>query len=83
MIYKPEIASDIWSKILKHKWILSEELGRDVGLRTSCIDFLENTDQAADGYFTQQRKATLREMGAQSDQGLIFFVRSYWFFDLG
>lgn len=69
MIYEPEIASDVWSKILKHKWILSEELGRDVGLRTSCIDFLENTDQAADEYFTQQRKATLREMGAQTISG--------------
>jgi SpoVK/Ycf46/Vps4 family AAA+-type ATPase len=66
MIYEPEIASDIWTKILKHKWILSEKLGRDVGLRTSCIDLLENTDQAADEYFTQQRKDTLLEMGAQT-----------------
>jgi SpoVK/Ycf46/Vps4 family AAA+-type ATPase len=69
MIYEPEIASDVWSKILKHKWILSEELGRDVGLRTSCIDFLENSNQAADEYFTQQRKTTLREMGAQTISG--------------
>lgn len=66
MIYEPEIASNIWSKILKHKGILSGELGRDVGLRTSCIDYLENTNQAIDEYFTQQRNATLREMGAQT-----------------
>ncbi|WP_228644878.1 ATP-binding protein [Desulfomicrobium baculatum] len=66
MMYEPEIASDIWLKILKHKWILSEKLGRDVGVRTSCIDFLENTDQAVDEYFTQRRKDTLREMGAQT-----------------
>ena len=66
MIYESEIASDIWSNILKHKWILSEKLGRDVGLRTSCIDFLENTEKSADEYFTQQRKDTLQEMGAQT-----------------
>jgi SpoVK/Ycf46/Vps4 family AAA+-type ATPase len=66
MLYEPEIASDVWSKILKHKWILSEKLGRDVGLRTSCIDFLENIDQCTDEYFTQQRKYTLSVMGAQT-----------------
>ena len=39
--FEPDIATDLWSKILKHKWLLSEKLGRDVGLRTACIDFLE------------------------------------------
>ena len=43
---EPEIAVDLWTKILKHKWLLSEQLHRDVGVRTACIDLLENTDQA-------------------------------------
>ncbi len=64
--YESEIACDIWSKILKHKWILSEKLERDVGLRTSCIDFLENIYQCNDEYFTPQHKYTLSVMGAQS-----------------
>ena len=64
-MYEPEIASDLWLKILKHKWILSEKIGRDVGIRTACIDFLENMDQVPDEYFTQQRKNTLNELGAQ------------------
>jgi transitional endoplasmic reticulum ATPase len=40
--FEPEIAQDLWSKILQHKWLLSEKVGRDVGFRTACIDFLEN-----------------------------------------
>ncbi len=36
----PDIAADLWQKILQHKWLMSEKLGRDVGLRTACIDFL-------------------------------------------
>jgi SpoVK/Ycf46/Vps4 family AAA+-type ATPase len=64
--FEPDIAADLWSKILKHKWLLSEKLGRDVGLRTACIDFLENMDQAPDEYATYQRSNILNEMGAQN-----------------
>ena len=49
--FDPDIAADIWPKILQHKWLMSEKLGRDVGLRTACIDFLENTDQALKEYY--------------------------------
>ena len=64
--FEPAIAADFWSSILKHKWFLSEKLGRDVGLRTACIDFLENIEQAPDEYLTHQRKTILDEMGAQT-----------------
>jgi SpoVK/Ycf46/Vps4 family AAA+-type ATPase len=64
--FEPDIAVDLWSKILKHKWLLSEKLGRDVGLRTACIDFLENMEQATDEYLTYQQKNILSEMGAQT-----------------
>jgi hypothetical protein len=33
----PKVAEDLWSKILQHKWVLSEKLGRDVGT-TRCGD---------------------------------------------
>lgn len=64
--YESDIAADLWSKILKHKWLLSEKLGRDVGLRTACIDFLENMEQAPEEYITYQRIKILNEMGAQT-----------------
>jgi len=63
--FDPEIATDIWAKILQHKWLMSEKLGRDVGLRTACIDFLENMDQALKEYMDYERQDILSEMGAQ------------------
>ncbi len=63
--FDPDIAADLWTKILQHKWLLSEKLGRDVGLRTACIDFLENMDQALKEYMDYKRKDILTEMGAQ------------------
>ncbi len=63
--FDPETAADLWQQILQHKWLMSEKLGRDVGLRTSCIDFLENMDQALKEYLDYKRKDILVEMGAQ------------------
>jgi len=64
--FEPDISADLWSKILKHKWLLSEKLGRDVGFRIACIDFLENVQQALDEYMTYKRTDILNEMGAQT-----------------
>jgi len=63
--FDPDIAADLWSKILQHKWLMSEKLGRDVGLRTACIDFLENMEQALKEYMDYKRKDILTELGAQ------------------
>jgi SpoVK/Ycf46/Vps4 family AAA+-type ATPase len=64
--FEPDIAADLWPKILKHKWLLSEKLGRDVGFRIACIDFLENMEQALAEYMTYKRRDLLNEMGAQT-----------------
>ncbi len=63
--FDPDIAADVWPKILQHKWLMSEKLGRDVGLRTACIDFLENMEQALKEYMEYRRKDILAEMGAR------------------
>jgi len=64
--FEPEIAANLWSQILNHKWLLSEKVGRDVGFRTAGIDFLENMEQAPDEYKTYKDKDILNEMGAQT-----------------
>jgi SpoVK/Ycf46/Vps4 family AAA+-type ATPase len=64
--FEPEVAADLWPKIIKHKWLLSEKLGRDVGLRIACIDFLENIEQALAEYMIYKRTDILNEMGAQT-----------------
>lgn len=63
--FEADIAADLWPKILQHKWLMSEKLGRDVGLRTACVDFIENTEQALKEYMDYKRKDILAEMGAQ------------------
>ena len=45
---------------------MSEKLGRDVGLRVACIDFLENMEQADKEYLAYKKQDVLDEMGAQS-----------------
>lgn len=64
--FEPAIAQDLWGKILQHKWLLSEKVGRDVGFRTACIDFLENMEQAVVEYTNYKRRDLLKEMGAQT-----------------
>lgn len=70
--HDPSVASNLWSKIIKHKWLLSEKLGRDVGAWTACIDFLENIENASDEYIAYQQQSILIELGAQ------VFGRELW-----
>jgi transitional endoplasmic reticulum ATPase len=62
--FEPEDAGDLWPRILQHKWLMSEKLGRDVGLRVACIDFLENMEQAREEYNAYKQQDLLKEMGA-------------------
>ncbi|MDT5158203.1 MAG: transitional endoplasmic reticulum ATPase [Acidobacteriota bacterium] len=38
----PTEARAEWTRMLEHKWFVSERLGRDVGLRVAAIDYFEN-----------------------------------------
>ena len=31
-----------WPRVLEHKWLVSERLGRDVGLRVAALDYFQN-----------------------------------------
>jgi transitional endoplasmic reticulum ATPase len=63
--FDPETAALLWSRILQHKWVLSERLGRDVGLKLACIDFIENIDPVTKDARDSERLQCLRELGAQ------------------
>jgi transitional endoplasmic reticulum ATPase len=64
--FEPEAAADLWLKISQHKWLMSEKLGRDVGFRVACIDFLENVEQALEEYLAYKKWDILKEMAAQT-----------------
>ena len=40
----PELAQELWPKVLQHKWLLSEKLGRDVGFEVACMDLMRNVE---------------------------------------
>ncbi|MCS7228214.1 MAG: diguanylate cyclase [Endomicrobia bacterium] len=40
--FEEETAKQLWFEILKHKWEISQKLGRNVGIRVATLDYLEN-----------------------------------------
>jgi len=61
-----EFAEALWSKILEHKWVLSEKLGRDVGIKTACVDFMENIEPRHPKLHDTQKIKLLKKLGAQT-----------------
>ena len=63
--FEPEIARELWPKILRHKWFLSEKLDRNVGIKVACLDFIENVEPMREDPHDEERIRLLRELGAQ------------------
>ena len=61
----PEIASCLWPRIERHKWLRSESLNRDVGLKTACVDFLENMRKSGRHCLSSSGEDTLRLLEAE------------------
>lgn len=63
--YEPEIAAELWLKIIQHKWFLSEKLGRDAGIKVACLDYTENVDAITEKEIDEDKVNTLKELGGQ------------------
>ena len=63
--FDEDVAADLWQKIMRHKWVLSEKLSRDVGFKIACNDFLDNigTDEEL---ATHNQEKLLVQMGART-----------------
>lgn len=61
----PELSADLWRKIQQHKWVLSEKIGRDVGLKVAGVDFIENILAVDNALHDDQQIKLLKRMGAQ------------------
>jgi len=64
-IIESELADDLWPKIEEHKWFLSENLGRDVGIKVACVDLIENIDSVSEDVAQAERVRLLKELDAQ------------------
>lgn len=62
---EPKIAGELWLKILQYKWVLSEKLGRDVGTKVACLDFIENVEPMHRDLHDAERIQLLKALGAQ------------------
>jgi len=62
---EPKTAAKLWPKIIQHKWVLSEKLGRDVGIKVACLDFIDNIELLHQDLHDAQRIQLLKALGAQ------------------
>ena len=70
-----EIVAELWTHIQRHKWFLSEQLGRDVGIKVACLDYIENTDSMQTVLEEVERDRLLRELGARLGEGFNIMVQ--------
>ena len=63
--FEPEMAQELWPKILHHKWVLYEKLGRDVGVEVACLDLIRNIEPLRESPAVEERIRLLKELGAQ------------------
>lgn len=40
--YQPDEARYLWDEVVKHKYFMSEELGRNVGIKVAVLDYMDN-----------------------------------------
>jgi SpoVK/Ycf46/Vps4 family AAA+-type ATPase len=60
----PELAQELWPKVLQHKWLLSEKLGRDVGFEVACMDLMRNVEPMRKRPEMEEGLRLLKELGA-------------------
>lgn len=63
--FDPETSAELWVHILQHKWLLSEKLGRDVGIKVACLDYIENTDSIRTALESSEMECLLKDLGAR------------------
>ena len=66
---EPKLAAKLWMHILRHKWFLSEQLGRDVGVKVACLDYMENTDSIPTELEEIERDHLLNELRVRLGEG--------------
>ena len=61
----PDSSADLWTCVQQHKWVLSEKIGRDVGLKVAALDYIENILAVDNAQHDAKQVKYLKRMGAQ------------------
>jgi SpoVK/Ycf46/Vps4 family AAA+-type ATPase len=61
----PDQAQALFPKIQKHKWLLSEQLNRDVGYKVATLDYLENAAKLEDDGVAIEELQLIKGMDAR------------------
>ncbi|GEM_PF-3647901 len=72
-----ELVAELWRHILRHKWFLSEQLGRDVGIKVACLDYIENMHSLYSDLEETERDHLLKELGERLGEGFNSIVQEH------
>ena len=72
-----ELAAELLMHILRHKWFLSEQLGRDVGIKVACLDYIENMHSIQAELDEPERDHLLKELGPRLGAGFYRTVQEH------
>jgi Domain of unknown function (DUF4032) len=70
-------AREVMPRIQKHKWYMSERLGRDVGLKVAAIDYFDNIHERRSA---QSHTGTLKQKltGLGKELGTLYLAHQSW-----
>ena len=64
-MFEPELARELWSKILQHKRFLSQKVERDVGIKIACLDLIENVESTSKNMHDEEKIRLLKQLDAR------------------
>ncbi len=70
--FEPDQATEVWAGVLQHKWLLSEKLDRDVGIKVACMDYVENLLGLDAERHQAEDLRILKELGAKVVDGSVW-----------
>ena len=64
-MFEPELAKELWPKILQHKRFLSQQVKRDVGIKIACLDLIENVEYSSKNMHAEEGIRLLKQLDAR------------------
>jgi hypothetical protein len=82
--YDNDLAKAIWNKFIEHKWVLSEQVGHEIDLRTAAHDWFKNYGHAFLKEWTFRRPEVPKRIRNQREprKGLLSIVAGFLLPDL-